>query len=333
MTPPPPSLGPYEVEELLARGNVSEVYKARRRSGSGRVAVKVLLPGLSPRVRERFLEEATLARELDHPAIVRAIDIDLGGPRPWIAMELVEGWNLEVLLETARPRLLRILPRICRSLLEALVALGEAGLIHRDVTPRNVLVSPRDEVKLIDMGLLGRPAAGLAGTPAYLAPEALRNERLGAQSDLYQVGAVIYEILSEFLPHEDLGANFLELRRDAGCPPTPLGAVAPGTSSKVATLIAEMLHPRPEERPTAAEALARAREIPAPWFHQAPVAQLFDHRDRGQNRDRLARIRRRQAALPPGPEKRPVMPALEQLYRLAIVLILGLVIGYLLGVY
>lgn len=269
----PRNVGPYRIEALLGQGGTAEVYRACR-EGGGPVALKVLRRGQARRDRKRFVEEARLARDLESPHLVRVLEADLDGARPWMAMELVPGSDLATALRKERSRVRQLAPRILTGLLEALEVLHRVELAHRDVTPANILLTDKGGVLLVDMGLTGRPASTRSGTLAYQPPEVLRGGVHRAASDVYQAGAVIYEVLSEMIPHEDLGGGYLD-RRKAGDPAGQLVEVVNGVSSSVSRLVDTMLDPDPDKRPTASAAAKQARHIPAPWFHGPPVPDDF----------------------------------------------------------
>lgn len=332
VSPSKHQVGPFRIENRLGGGAVAEVYRATRIPGGESVALKLLRIGCKPEERRRFVEEARLTRDLESRRLVRVVEQDLVSRRPWIAMEFLPGRDLaKVLVE--RPEFAReSAPGICTGLLEALRDLQEAGLNHRDVTPANIILDEQGEPRLVDLGSVGRAGAGGAGTLAYLSPEALRGELRGAAGDLYQVGAVLYEVLSGLVPHEDLGGGYLD-RRKAGDPPAPLHELTAGASRAVSELLADLLHPDPGSRPTVPQALGRARSIGAPWFHGPPVPLL----QRGPHPGVPGRARRlhRRALSRPGSTRPDRAPSVRPLGE-SVVAALGLggallVLSYLLG--
>lgn len=204
----PPDFGPYRLLGLLGEGGMGAVFLAERPDLRSRVAIKFLRDGwLSPARRQRFAaEQRTLAR-LNHPGIARLYDAGtLPDGTPWIAMEYVDGVPLtrhcaehadsvESLLVTFR--------EVCEAVLHA----HQHAVLHRDLKPSNILVTPAGRVKLLDFGIARslEPADADASrtrtgewpmTPAYAAPEQLRGEALGVQSDLYSLGVILYELLT-----------------------------------------------------------------------------------------------------------------------------------------
>lgn len=197
--------GRYRLRAVLGRGGMGTVWRADDEVLGREVAVKeVLLPaGLdeaaAASLHDRLLREARAAARLDHPAIVGVHDVIDDGGRPCIIMQLVRGRSLA---ETIRER--RVLPpaevaRIGLELLGALETAHAQGVLHRDVTPRNVLLGVDGRVVLTDFGIAAVAGAtrltqtgALIGSPGYMAPERLRGEVAGPESDLWSLGATLY---------------------------------------------------------------------------------------------------------------------------------------------
>jgi len=208
-----PSLGRYELLGLLGRGGMAEVYLARRRSGSieKRLVVKRVRRDRAGDARslELLIREARLSMSLAHQNVVTVFDFGRIDDDVFLAMEHVEGRDLGSTL--ARPGA-GPMPPVCAAHVAAQCcqaldhahrrhdAEGRAlGIVHHDVTPRNILISESGEVKLADFGvagLAGDPAGGLRGTAAYMAPEQARGARVDARADLYALGLVLWESLA-----------------------------------------------------------------------------------------------------------------------------------------
>jgi eukaryotic-like serine/threonine-protein kinase len=254
--------GRYEVEKTLGGGGMAVVYLARDGELGRPVAVKVLAENLAddPELRERFVREARLAARLSHPNVVRVYDAGEEAGRPYIVMECVEG---ESLAETAR-REGRLDPaRVVELALQACAGLEHAhraGLIHRDVKPANLLVTHDGTLKIADFGIAHAvggtrvTAVGtVLGTAAYLSPEQAFGEQVTPASDLYSLGACLYELLAGRPPygHETLGELFSA--REAG-PPPPLE----GVPRELAAAVMSCLERDPADRPGSAAELARS---------------------------------------------------------------------------
>jgi serine/threonine protein kinase len=206
------ALGRYELLRPLARGGMGEVYLARRRAAGVEkwLVVKRMRPEKSGDTRflDLFMREAKLSMSLAHQNIVPVFDFGRIDDQVFLAMERVEGKDLGSSLAKASKGLPPLLAAFIAA--ECLQALDyahrrkspdgvELGIVHRDVTPRNVLLSWSGEVKLTDFGiaaLAGDSPSRTAGTPAYMAPEQARGEQLDVRADIYAVGLVLREALT-----------------------------------------------------------------------------------------------------------------------------------------
>src|SRR5882724_2566999 len=211
------ALGRYELLRPLARGGMAEVYLARRRAAGIEkwLVVKRMRPETSgdPRFLELFVREARLSMSLVHQNIVPVFDFGRIDDQVFLAMERVEGKDLGSSLARARshrlPPLLAafIAAECCQALDYAHQRKGPdgvaLGIVHRDVTPRNVLLSLSGEVKLTDFGiaaLAGDATSRLLGTPQYMAPEQARSEAIDPRADLYAIGLVLREAITGMRP-------------------------------------------------------------------------------------------------------------------------------------
>ncbi len=273
-------LGPYVIEEEIARGGMGVLYRARNRAVAAdpaakipaEVALKVIVTrrgGLQAAADvERFIREIRTLITLFHPNIVRIFDAGKESGLHFYTMELVRGEALKDLVR-ARPLPLVFSLAIAREIAGALAALHEAGLVHRDVKPANVLLdmqaAPFRPV-LIDFGLIkgkfaGRLTAGageVAGTPAYMAPEQTDPSgalgEVGPRADLYALGATLYYAIARRSPFQGSTAEEVIARVRAEMP-EPLSALAPVPAS-VEAIVMRCLAKRPEARYPDARALA-----------------------------------------------------------------------------
>ncbi len=204
-----------EILELIGRGGMGAVYKARQKELDRVVALKILPPEIcaAPGFAERFAQEARALAKLNHPGIVTIHDFGRAGALFYFLMEFVDGVNLRQLLAGGRiaPReALAIVPEIC----DALQFAHDHGIVHRDIKPENLLLDRRGRVKVADFGIAKMlhaemPEAGLgetqpAGTPQYMAPEQKERGRADHRADIYSLGVVFYELLTGELPAEQL---------------------------------------------------------------------------------------------------------------------------------
>jgi serine/threonine-protein kinase len=227
------------------------------------VALKRLAENLArdEELRRRFLREARLAARLAHPNIVRVFDVGMDGDRPFIAMEYVEGETLAELVGRKGRLPAAEAAGLTMQACAGLAAVHEAGLVHRDVKPQNLLLGRDGVLKLGDFGIaLGEEGTRLTlagtvlGTLGYLAPEQARGEQVSAAADIYAVGAVLYELLTGEPPHQ--AESLSELGRAGAFRPPDLSR-NPGVPPLLAAVVADCLAERPEDRPRSAAALAR----------------------------------------------------------------------------
>jgi tetratricopeptide (TPR) repeat protein len=196
----------YEIGELIGKGGMGAVYRAYDKLLKRPVAYKILSEKLAryPSARERLLEEARAAAALNHPNIITVHDIGLEGDRTFICMELIEGESYSSLLKKKKrlgvAEVMHLLVSVCQGLDHA----HHRGIVHRDLKPSNILLTVDNLVKLVDFGIAQsiRPRGDesgsdstLGGTPKYIAPEQARTEPTDARTDVYSLGASIYELL------------------------------------------------------------------------------------------------------------------------------------------
>lgn len=208
--------GRYRIVAHLADGGMGSIYRAQDLRLERHVAVKVLRPELAqePRFVERFRKEALVAARLSHPHVVSVYDQGDDGPHVFLIMELIEGRTLrDILNEGSLP--VRHALELFDQMLDGLSAAHQAGLVHLDIKPENVLVSPYNYVKVADFGLARavtdgqKPQATVYGTASYLAPEQITHGPLGPYTDVYSAGLVLYELLTgerafTATPHDEL---------------------------------------------------------------------------------------------------------------------------------
>ncbi len=205
--------GRYQVVGRIGKGGMGEVVEAFDTKLKRAVAIKFLRPDLTaePRLRRRFEIEATAAARLSHRNVVTIFDVGEDNTRPFIVMELLSPVTLADRIRDERLPLDTSIS-IGKQLLLAVEVAHGLGIIHRDIKPSNVLFGKDGEVKLSDFGIAsiideqpGGPDVTLTsevlGTPSYLAPERARGERPAASSDLFSIGAVIYEMVTGLKPY------------------------------------------------------------------------------------------------------------------------------------
>lgn len=211
---PSEPFGPYQIRGVLGEGGMGVVYLAGREDLGSVAAIKILRDAwLSPARRERFAAEQRTLAQLNHPSIARLYDADtLGDGTPWFAMEYVEGAPLTEYCTAHAPSIAARL-RLFRAVCEAVQHAHQHLVVHRDLKPSNILVTPDGSIKLLDFGIAKQlESLDLADdatrtglrlmTPAYAAPEQIRGGRVGIHTDVYALGVVLYELLSDRLPFD-----------------------------------------------------------------------------------------------------------------------------------
>lgn len=259
--------GRYRLVRTLGAGGMGTLFEATDETARRAVAVKVLHPELArdPDLRRRFAREASILAALDHPAIVRVIDVGIDEEgRSFLAMELLTGETLHARM--ARRSLdLESLRPIANAVAEALDVVHARGIIHGDVKPSNIfLPASGPAAKLVDFGsskVLGLErltrTGELVGTPVYMAPELLTGEaEPDRRADVYSLGVLLYEALAGALPICEKNPGKLLYRLVEGAH-EPLLARCPGLSPAVAAAIHRAMSPRRDARFGSAGALAQ----------------------------------------------------------------------------
>jgi eukaryotic-like serine/threonine-protein kinase len=256
------TLGRYELLEDVGEGGMATVYRARDTELRREVAVKVLFPHLArrPEIVHRFHREARAAAGLEHANILRVYDVG-GGEQddpPYIVMELIRGRSLLGEIELRGPMLSEVVACIGALLADALGVAHQAGIVHRDVKPANVMIATGGRVLLADFGVarletedsLVTKTGALLGTPAYMSPEQASGDTATARSDLYSLGATLYQLATGSLPYTGSPAKVLaQLAQGTLVPATRRrGAVGPELSRVLDRLMAV----EPEARPRSA---------------------------------------------------------------------------------
>ncbi|GAA2298891.1 Stk1 family PASTA domain-containing Ser/Thr kinase [Nonomuraea roseoviolacea subsp. roseoviolacea] len=211
MTQPRLLGGRYELDGVVGRGGMAEVYRARDIRLDRIVAIKTLRSDLARdhTFQARFRREAQSAASLNHPAVVAVYDtgedVTDGTPVPYIVMEYVDGRTLRDLLRADRRLMPERAAELVDGILRALDYSHRGGIVHRDIKPANVMITRAGDVKVMDFGIARAMAdsaatmtqtAQVIGTAQYLSPEQARGERVDARSDIYSTGCVLYELLT-----------------------------------------------------------------------------------------------------------------------------------------
>ncbi|MDO3702691.1 serine/threonine-protein kinase [Micromonospora sp. C28SCA-DRY-2] len=260
----------YRLIEQLGAGGMSVVWRGYDEVLGRQVAVKVLASRLASdrAFRHRIRIEAQAAARLCHPNITNVYDYgeseQVGLTVPYVVMELIDGESLSGRLRRGGQLPWREAVTIGAEVASALATAHARGVVHRDVTPGNVMLTPTG-VKVVDFGisaLVGEsekgPDGALLGTPAYLAPERLDNGQVSPATDVYAVGLLLYRMLTGRLPWQASTTTEM-LRAHMYNDPEPMPPV-PGLADEVADLVRRCLAKRPEDRPATAEVAATLAE-------------------------------------------------------------------------
>jgi tRNA A-37 threonylcarbamoyl transferase component Bud32 len=264
-------IGPFEVLSELGRGGMGIVYKAYHSKLHRVVALKVLSPALADdkEFLQRFEREAQSAAALNHPNIVTVYDVGAEAGEHYIAMEYVDGPNLQQRLDAEGALEWTEALRIVRQALRGLDAAHRIGVVHRDIKPHNIILNGAGLVKIADFGLAKRlddsvqtlTIPGLiVGSPAYMAPEQARGEELDARTDLFALGGVLYTLLSGHPPFAGKTRSEL-LRNILGENPTALRSIRADLPIPVARLVERALEKDPDNRFASAEEMGTAVDL------------------------------------------------------------------------
>jgi len=280
-TTEPRTFGRYQLFDRVGVGGMAEIYLARARTelgGARLVVVKQILPGLSgnEKFAEMLISEAKLAARLNHANVVQVFDLGRHEGVLFIAMEYIEGFDLnELLRRCARSSVPLPIDFALLIVMEALRGLSYAhrltddsgtplGIVHRDVSPSNVLISFEGEVKLCDFGIArANDMADLLsedvikGKASYMSPEQARGDALDARADLFALGIILWELLSGrklYKANHD-GRSLLELARKAEIPPIPSRGLP--HEDRLHAIVHKALAPARDDRYPSAQAMLR----------------------------------------------------------------------------
>src|SRR5690348_16345186 len=288
---PGTKLGPYDVVAPIGAGGMGEVYRARDTNLGREVAIKVLPALLSQgadRLR-RFQQEARAAAALNHPNILAVFQLGTHDGAPYLVSELLEGGTLREQLIRGRMPLRKAID--CGiQVAHGLAAAHEKGIVHRDLKPENLFVTRDGRVKILDFGLakltmrtdLDRTVSGaregtepgmVMGTVGYMSPEQVRGEKADHRSDIFALGAILYEMLAgqrAFRKATSAETMSAILNED----PAAISQILPGTPPSLQKIVHRCLEKNPEQRFQSASDLAFALEALSD-LERLPQARSF----------------------------------------------------------
>jgi len=263
----------FQITDVISRSAMSSVFKAMDLKTGRPVALKVPLPSLEgdPAAFSRFEREEDIGRRLDHPKILKIVDVEQGEKsRPYIVMELLDGQTLERLMQQIRPLpeddALAITSQVC----EGLEYLHSQGVVHRDLKPQNIMLCSDGSLRIMDFGIAKAAASrrmtfgGFSptmGTPDYMAPEQVKGQRGDQRTDIYSLGAILYEMLTGRVPFEGQNAYMIMNARLLG-DPVALRTRNPAIRPQVEEIVLHAMARDPSER--YASVAAMKADIDAP---------------------------------------------------------------------
>jgi serine/threonine-protein kinase len=261
-TTPHVLLDRYEVGRLLGAGGMAEVFEGRDRLLARRVAIKVLQAQFArdPSFLIRFKREAQAAASLSHPNIVGVYDTGTEDGTHFIVMEYVEGRTLKDVIRAEGPLYPERAAEVCADVCSALIAAHARGLIHRDIKPGNVMLTPEGKVKVMDFGIARATTsetitqtAAVVGTAQYISPEQAQGQTVDYRSDLYSTGCCLYEMLTGTVPFTGatpVAIAYRHVRED----PTPPRMLNPDVPAPLEAITLKAMSKLPDNRyQTAAE--------------------------------------------------------------------------------
>jgi WD40 repeat protein len=265
---PGASVGGYRIVRLLGRGGMGAVYEATAADGA-RVAIKFMLEANDPVFLERFRRESRAATRVSHPNIARVLGAGELERAPYLVLEFLPGGTLDDRLKKSGrvpwPEAAALGARIARGLL----AIHEAGLVHRDMKPANVLLDAEGRPRVADFGLARSVGQGsialtktgeMVGTLEFMAPEqAEGGTAVDARADLYALGGTLFALLTGEPPFE--GSGITLITKHVRERPRAVRTLAPGVPERFERLVAKLLAKHPQERGTDAEAIAELEAI------------------------------------------------------------------------
>jgi eukaryotic-like serine/threonine-protein kinase len=277
--PIPSSIGDYDILEVLGRGGMGVVYKARHRTLGRLAALKMILSAEHASRAElcRFQAEAEAVGQLRHPNIVQIYEVDEADGNPYFALEFVEGGTLSARI-SQQPLPARQAAELVEALARAIHVAHQAGILHRDLKPGNILLDLDGVPKIADFGLAKRMDAdadhntgtgSILGTPAYMAPEQAegKNRGLGPGVDIYALGSVLYHMLTGRPPF--VGETVLDtLQHVKNDDPIPPGRLRPRVPHDLEVICMKCLQKEPRKRYASAQDLA---DDLARFLHNRPI--------------------------------------------------------------
>jgi serine/threonine-protein kinase len=292
--------GRFELTDLVARSNMASIFRANDRQTGGVVAIKVPLMALESDVAgfERFRREEEIGTRLNHPGVLKVVKVDAPKSRPYLVMEFLDGETLARILERQKPlpeaEAVRYASRIC----DALDYLHKNGITHRDLKPQNIMVCRDGSLRLFDFGIARVDQARrltfagftpTMGTPDYMAPEQVKGRRGDHRTDIYSLGAILYEMTTGSTLFEGESPYVVMNARVTGDPVAPR-KLNENLTPVVQEIILHALERDPEKRYASAGEMKKELDdyetvplterhlhlrSPQPWKNRTPMILMI----------------------------------------------------------
>ncbi|MGB9720622.1 MAG: serine/threonine protein kinase [bacterium] len=273
------SIGNYKILKSIGKGGMAQVYTAIQGSLDRVVVLKQMKRNLDGEAQARFKREARICANLHHKNIVEIYDYFREGGEHYLVMEYIEGMSLDDLIEKEAPFHPLLTAAIAREVCLALVCAHKNGIIHRDIKPKNILISKDGVVKLADFGVardIDAPdlttTGAIIGTPFYMSPEQAGGGRAGFQSDIFSLGVVLYEMVTgkkPFVAEENQGIISKICR---GKYKSPFW-LDPHHSFRLSRIINKAMKRNPRARYKSAEDMLKALNSFLGWKNQAMIEE------------------------------------------------------------
>ena len=293
------SLGRYKVNGVLGKGAMGLVYDGHDAQLDRRVAIKTILTrNLDEKTAKhyemRFRREVRAVARLNHPNIVQVYDFGTEGDLAYIVMEYIQGRELKDMLDAKEPLELGKIFKLMGELLGALDFAHEAGVIHRDVKPANVMIDTQGHAKLADFGVArvtetegdqgeATRAGAMVGTPSYMSPEQIQGQTIDRRTDVFSAGILFYQLLTGQKPFEGVGMGLaMKIVQTDPVPPTKLVQIPPVIDAVVARALAKEADKRYQTAKAFAADLQLILEGKPPKEASAPAKSVTSSRAGGE---------------------------------------------------
>src|SRR6266480_7175080 len=248
-------IGKYQIIELVGEGAMGVVYRAKDSVLDRTVAIKVMNESIARQedLRKRFLHEAQAAASLQHPNVVCIYDLGEVDGHLFIAMEFVQGVDLEKLIELGEPLSLQARLDIVIDVLTGLTFAHKRGIVHRDIKPANIRVAEDGRAKIMDFGVAHLASSSMTrtgsflGTPGYMAPEQITEGSTTPATDIFAVGGVLYQLLTQMKPFDapTLQNLFFKIITEK---PRPVSELMPGLPPALDRIVQKAMAKEPSGR-------------------------------------------------------------------------------------